>query len=133
MPGGGIALLRASAALSSLKPAGDEQTGVNIIKRACEEPIRQITGNAGYEGAVVIEKVLESKEPNFGLNAATGHYENLVKSGVIDPAKVTRTALQNAASISALMLTTEAMICEIPDHSAPAAGGGHMDGGSMDY
>ena len=117
---------------SSLKLEGDELTGVKIIKRACEEPIRQITGNAGYEGAILIEKILANKDHNYGFNAATGEYEDLVKSGVIDPTKVTRSALQNAASISALMLTTEAMICEIPEKNAPAPGpGGHGPG--MDY
>ena len=122
VPGGGIALLRAAVALKSLKPEGDEQIGVNIIRRACEEPIRQITGNAGYEGAILMEKILANGNHNFGFNAATGEYEDLVKSGVIDPTKVTRSALQNAASISALMLTTEAMICEIPEKGAMGAG-----------
>src|SRR5579862_9010722 len=128
VPGGGIALLRAAVALGSVKREGDEQTGVKIIKRACEEPIRQITGNAGYEGAILIEKVLANKDQNHGFNAATGQYEDLVKSGVIDPTKVTRSALQNAASISALMLTTEAMICEIPENkTAMGARGPEMD------
>src|SRR5579872_7180647 len=132
VPGGGIALLRAAGALISLKREGDELTGVKIIKRACEEPIRQITGNAGYEGAILIEKILANKDQNYGFNAATGEYEDLVKSGVIDPTKVTRSALQNAASISALMLTTEAMICESSDE--PAAGSGQGGRGSgMDY
>jgi chaperonin GroEL len=130
VPGGGIALLRAAAALDSLKLDGDEQIGVNIIKRACQEPIRQITGNAGYEGAVLMEKILASTDPNYGFNAATGKYEDLVKSGVIDPTKVTRSALQNAASVSALMLTTEAMICEIPE-GKNGTGGGH--GSNMEY
>src|SRR6202162_478549 len=102
VPGGGIALLRAAVALSSLKREGDEQIGVNIIKRACEEPLRQITANAGYEGAILIEKVRANQDYNYGFNAATGQYEDLVKSGVVDPTKVTRSALQNAASISAL-------------------------------
>jgi chaperonin GroEL len=133
VPGGGIALLRAATTLKSLQLEGDELTGVNIVRRACEEPIRQITGNAGYEGAVLMEKILASKDRNYGFNAATGEYEDLVKAGVIDPTKVTLSALQNAASISALMLTTEAMICEIPEKSSPAAGGGggHMPG--MEY
>jgi chaperonin GroEL len=132
VPGGGIALLRAAAALSAMKQEGDELTGVKIIKRACEEPIRQITGNAGYEGAILIEKILANKEQNYGFNAATGEYEDLVKSGVIDPTKVTRSALQNAASISALMLTTEAMICESSDESAAGAGQGGR-GSGMEY
>jgi chaperonin GroEL len=132
VPGGGVALLRAVAALNSLKTEGDEQIGVNIIKRACEEPLRQITANAGYEGAILIEKVRANRDYNYGFNAATGQYENLVKSGVVDPTKVTRSALQNAASISALMLTTEAMICEFPvKKSAPAGPGGY--GQEMDY
>jgi chaperonin GroEL len=132
VPGGGVALLRAAAALNSLKAEGDEQIGVNIIKRACEEPLRQITANAGYEGAILIEKVRANQDYNYGFNAATGQYEDLVKSGVVDPTKVTRSALQNAASISALMLTTEAMICEFPEKkSAPAGPGGY--GQEMDY
>jgi chaperonin GroEL len=105
---------------------------VNIIKRACEEPIRQITGNAGYEGAILIEKILANQDHNYGFNAATGKYEDLVKSGVIDPTKVTRSALQNAASISALMLTTEAMICEFPENKS-AMGGPVGHGPEMDY
>jgi chaperonin GroEL len=133
VPGGGVALLRAASALDDVKLEGDEKIGVNIIRRACEEPVRQIVGNAGYEGAVVIEKIRANKDSNFGFNAASATYEDLVKSGVIDPTKVTRSALQNAASISALMLTTEAMIAEIPEKkSAPMPGGEHGPGG-MDY
>jgi chaperonin GroEL len=133
VPGGGVALLRAAASLDNLKGEGDEQIGINIIKRACEEPVRQISGNAGHEGAVVIGQVRNNKESNFGFNAASGAFEDLVKAGVIDPTKVTRSALQNASSISALMLTTEAMIAEIPEKksSAPAGPGGH--GPEMDY
>jgi chaperonin GroEL len=111
VPGGGIALLRAAAVLEKLKLDGDEQFGVTIVRRACEEPVRQIVLNCGTEGAVVVERVKASNEPNFGFNAATEQYEDLVKAGVIDPTKVTRSALQNAASIASLMLTTEAMIC----------------------
>ncbi len=130
--GGGVALLRASKVLESLKGEGDEQIGIDIIRRACQEPLRQIIGNAGFEGAIVVEKVLSNSDINYGFNAQTGEYQNLVEAGVIDPAKVTRTALQNASSISALMLTTEAMICEIPEKKpAPAPGGGH--GPEMDY
>jgi len=133
VPGGGVALLRAASVLDSLKAEGDEKIGVNIIRRACEEPVRQIVGNAGYEGAIVIEKIRANKDVHFGFNAASVEYEDLVKSGVIDPTKVTRSALQNAASISALMLTTEAMIAEIPEKkSAPMPGGEH-GGGGMDY
>ncbi len=133
VPGGGVALLRAGKALHNLKAEGDEQIGIDIIRRATEEPLRQIAGNAGYEGAIVLEKVRSSGDNNFGFNAANGEYEDLVKSGVIDPTKVTRSALQHAASISALMLTTEAMICEIPEKKSQAGppGGGH--GPEMDY
>jgi chaperonin GroEL len=108
-------LLRASAALQHLKLDGDEQFGVTIVRRACEEPVRQIVLNCGTEGAVVVENIRSNASPNYGFNASTEHYEDLVKAGVIDPTKVTRTALQNAASIASLMLTTEAMICSIPD------------------
>ncbi len=134
VPGGGVALLRAGKSLQDLKAEGDEQIGINIIHRATEEPLRQIAGNAGFEGAIVLEKVRSSSDNNFGFNAQTGNYEDLVKSGVIDPTKVTRSALQHAASISALMLTTEAMICEIPEKKAsagPGGPGGH--GPDMDY
>jgi chaperonin GroEL len=133
VPGGGVALLRAAKALDGLTLPGDEKIGVDIIRRACEEPVRQIVGNAGYEGAIVIEKIRVNNDSNFGFNAATAQYEDLVKAGVIDPTKVTRSALQNASSIAALMLTTEAMIAEIPEKkSAPPAGGGH-GGPEMDY
>ncbi|HKO20717.1 MAG TPA: TCP-1/cpn60 chaperonin family protein, partial [Acidobacteriaceae bacterium] len=109
---------------------GDEKIGATIIRRALEEPLRMIVSNAGEEGAVVIGKIHESKDANYGYNAANGAYEDLVKSGVIDPTKVTRTALQNAASIAGLMLTTEAMISEIPEKKEAPAGGGH--GGGME-
>jgi chaperonin GroEL len=133
VPGGGVALLRAAKALDGLKLEGDEKIGVDIIRRACEEPVRQIVGNAGYEGAIVIEKIRVNNDSHFGFNAATAQYEDLVKGGVIDPTKVTRSALQNASSIAALMLTTEAMIAEIPEKkAAPAPGGGH-GGPEMDY
>ena len=129
VPGGGVALLRASVALKGLKGASDEQIGIDIVRRACEEPLRQIVHNAGTEGAIVVEKVRENSSPNFGYNAATDVYEDLVESGVIDPAKVTRTALQNASSIASLMLTTEALIAEIPEKkpAAPAQHGPEMD------
>ena len=133
VPGGGIALLRAALALKGVKADGDEQIGIDIIRRACEEPIRQISGNAGYEGAIIIEKVRGNKNANFGFNAATGEYEDLVAAGVIDPAKVTRSAMQNASSISALMLTTEALICEIPEKKPAGGGGGEHGPGGMDY
>ena len=131
VPGGGVALLRAAVALENLKLEGDEQFGVTIVRRACEEPVRQIVHNCGTEGAIVTEKIKSSKDPNFGFNATTEQYEDLVKAGVIDPTKVTRTALQNAASIAGLLLTTEALVVEIPEQKA-AAGGGHGGGGGMD-
>jgi chaperonin GroEL len=132
VPGGGVALLRASKALASLKIEGDEQIGVTIVKRACEEPLRQIVSNSGTEGAIVVDKVRENSNHNYGYNAATDTYEDLVAAGVIDPTKVTRSALQNASSIASLMLTTEAMIAEIPEKKpAPAGPGGH--GPEMDY
>jgi chaperonin GroEL len=115
VPGGGVALLRASVALQNLKLDADEQFGVTIVRRACEEPVRQIVLNCGTEGAVVVEKIKTNQDPNFGFNAATEQYEDLVKAGVIDPTKVTRTALQNAASIASLMLTTDAMVCSVPE------------------
>jgi chaperonin GroEL len=130
--GGGVAFIRATPALEKLKLEGDEQIGVNIVRRALEEPIRQIVQNAGVEGAVVVERVRSDKSENFGYNAATETYGDLVKDGVIDPAKVARTALQNASSIAGLMLTTEALVAEIPEEEkAPAMppGGGGMGGG----
>jgi chaperonin GroEL len=111
VPGGGVALLRASRPLEHLKLEGDEQFGVTIVRRACEEPVRQIVHNSGAEGAVVVERIKSQDDPYFGFNAATEQYEDLVKAGVIDPTKVTRTALQNASSIASLMLTTDAMVC----------------------
>jgi chaperonin GroEL len=117
VPGGGVALLRAAVALDALKLEGDEQFGVAIVRRACEEPLRQIVVNCGTEGAVVVEKIKNHKNPNFGFNAATEKYEDLVEAGVIDPTKVTRTTLQNAASIASLMLTTEAMICDAAEEA----------------
>jgi len=130
VPGGGVALLRCIRALDDLKLEGDEQTGVNIVKRAMEEPLRQIVENAGEEGAIVLGKVRESKDPNFGYNAQTGEFEDLVKAGVLDPTKVVRTALQNAGSIAALMLTTEALVAEIREEEkkpAVPAGAGMED------
>src|ERR1700758_2510227 len=133
VPGGGVALVRAGKAVDDLikNLEGDERVGAQIIRRALEEPLRMIVQNAGEEGSVVIGKINDSKEANFGYNAGTGVYEDLVKAGVIDPTKVTRTALQNAASIAGLMLTTEAMIAEIPEKKEAPAGGhnhGGMDG-----
>jgi chaperonin GroEL len=112
VPGGGVALLRAAHVLDALTFVGDEKIGVAIVRRACEEPTRQIANNAGQEGAVVIENIRTQSNVNYGFNAATTQYEDLVKAGVIDPTKVTRSALQNASSIASLMLTTEAMVCE---------------------
>ncbi len=132
VPGGGVALVRASRVLDDFKVDSedlDEQIGVNIIKRALEEPLRQIAQNAGREGAVIVGKINESDSETFGFNAATEKFEDLVAAGVIDPAKVTRTALQNAASIAGLMLTTEAMISELPDEKGDGGMGGGMPGG----
>ena len=131
--GGGVTFIRAIGALEKLKLEEDEQIGVNIVRRALEEPLRQIALNAGVEGAVVVARVRGEKNENFGYNAATDEYGDLVKDGVIDPAKVARTALQNASSIAGLMLTTEALIAEIPEEKEAPAGppGGHggMGGG----
>jgi chaperonin GroEL len=132
VPGGGVALVRCVPAIDALKLHGDELIGANIVKRALEEPLRQIVGNAGEEGAIVVGRIRDSKEPNFGYNAQSGEFEDLVKAGVIDPTKVTRTALQNAGSIAGLMLTTEALVAEIPeDKKAPAMPGGHGGMGDM--
>jgi chaperonin GroEL len=128
VPGGGVALIRAQRALKGLKLEADEQIGVDIIRRAVEEPIRMIVQNAGGEGSIVVEKVRASKDDAFGYNALSDTYENLVQAGVIDPTKVTRTALQNAASIAGLLLTTEALIVEKKEDK-PAAGG--PPGGGM--
>jgi chaperonin GroEL len=132
VPGGGVALIRCIPAVDALIKTleGDEKIGANIIRRAIEEPLRTIVGNAGEEGSVVIGKIHDSKDSNYGYNAGTDVYEDLVKAGVIDPTKVTRTALQNAASISGLLLTTEAIIADIPEKKEAPAGGGH--GGGMD-
>ncbi len=129
VPGGGVALARCAAALDKVKAEGDEQIGINIVKRAITEPLRQIVENAGEEGAVILGKVLESKEANYGFNAFSNEYEDLVKAGVLDPTKVVRTALQNAGSIASLMLTTEALVAEIPEKKEAPAPGGH--GGGM--
>jgi chaperonin GroEL len=127
VPGGGVALVRCAAALDDLKIRNDdEMTGVEIVKRALEEPLRQIVNNSGEEGAIVVGKIREAKDANYGYNAQTDKFEDLVKAGVIDPTKVTRTALQNAASIAALMLTTEALVSDIPEEKkagAPEHGG----------
>jgi chaperonin GroEL len=138
VPGGGVVYIRAAKVLDKFKlfegsnedePTGDadEQIGVNIVKRALEEPLRQIVSNAGKEGAVIVEKVRAEKNPNIGYNAVTEKFEDLVAAGVIDPAKVTRCALQNAASIAGLMLTTEALIAELQEDDKPRAMPGGMD------
>ncbi len=130
VPGGGVALLRASAVLEGLKLKGDEKIGVQIVKRALEEPLRQLAQNAGDEGSVVVQKVLAAKG-NIGYNAETGAIEDLIAAGIIDPKKVTRSALQNASSVSSLLITTEALISDIPeeDKMPPMPGGGGMPGG----
>src|SRR3984893_16146981 len=135
VPGGGVAFIRAQKALDNIKLEGDEKVGVAIIRRAIEEPMRQLADNAGQEGALIVQEV-KKRKGNEGYNVATGEYEDLVKAGVVDPTKVTRSALQNAASISGLLLTTEAIITEMPEKDKAAGGppGGGMPGmGGMDY
>jgi len=119
VPGGGVALIRAMKALEKVKLSGEEQLGINLVKRALEEPVRQIANNAGFEGSVVVQEVINGKDA-YGFNAETGKYEDLIKSGVIDPTKVTRFALQNAASVAGLLMTTEAMVAEKPEKKKPA-------------
>ncbi|MBN1594733.1 chaperonin GroEL, partial [candidate division FCPU426 bacterium] len=133
VPGGGVALLRTLGAIDKVKMEGDSQVGVEIVKRAVEEPIRQIAANAGFESSVVVNYVV-SQDMKVGLNAATGQYEDLMKSGVVDPTKVVRSALQNAASIAALLLTTECLVTEKPEkkEAAPAGGGMPAGMGGMD-
>ena len=125
VPGGGVALIRAIPAIEALKVSDEQRFGVNILRRAIEEPLRQIAQNGGVEGSIVVNKVREGKGA-FGWNGATDEYEDLIEAGVIDPTKVVRTALQNAASVAGLMLTTEALIAELPKDEAPAA---HAHGG----
>jgi chaperonin GroEL len=137
VPGGGVALIRAQSALDKLNLEGDEKIGLGIIRRAIEAPLRQLADNAGLEGALIVQEV-KKRTGNEGYNVATGEYVDLIKAGVVDPTKVTRSALQNAASISGLLLTTEAVISEIPEKEKPSApaghGGGGMGGmGGMDY
>jgi chaperonin GroEL len=134
VPGGGVALIRAQKVLANLKLEGDEAIGAQIVNRAVEAPLRQLADNAGLEGALIVQEVKKGKG-NEGYNVATGTYEDLVKAGVVDPTKVTRSALQNASSISGLLLTTEALVTEIPEkEKAPAMPGGGMGGmGGMDY
>jgi chaperonin GroEL len=133
VPGGGVALIRASSALDSLKVADEQMAGVNIIRRAIQEPLRQIAANGGLEGAIVVNKVREGKAA-FGYNAANDTYGDMMQMGVIDPVKVVRSALQNAASVAGLMLTTEALVAERPkDEKKAPPGGGHTHGGDMDF
>jgi chaperonin GroEL len=131
VPGGGVALLRSTKAVDAIKADGDIKVGVQIVRRSLEEPLRQIAQNAGHEGAVVVARVRDAKNPEEGFNALTDEYENLVEAGVIDPTKVVRSALQNAASIASLLLTTEALVSEIPEEKEEKAapGGGHGGGG----
>jgi chaperonin GroEL len=135
VPGGGVAYLRCLKTLEKLSLEDGEKSGVDLVRRALEEPIRQIAENGGLEGSIVVNKVKESKETNFGFNAASGDYEDLVKAGVIDPTKVSRYALQNAASVASLMLTTMAMIADKPKEEGAGAaglpGGGGMGGMGM--
>ncbi|HEX6862438.1 MAG TPA: TCP-1/cpn60 chaperonin family protein, partial [Thermoanaerobaculia bacterium] len=130
VPGGGVALLRAVKAVEGVQAEGDVRVGVNIVRRALEEPARQIAANAGEEGSVVVKQLL-SGNGTSGYNAATGKFEDLVAAGVIDPAKVTKTALLNAASIAGLMLTTEALVSEIKEKDEKGGGPGGMPGGGM--
>ena len=133
VPGGGVALLRTLPAIETLKLEGDEQIGVDIVRRALESPLRDLASNAGVEGSLIVQEV-KRRKGNDGYNVATGAYEDLVKAGVVDPKKVTRSALQNAASIAGLMLTTEALITEIPEKKEKPAGDPHHGGGGgMDY
>ncbi len=134
VPGGGVALIRCLPAIEALKLQGDEQIGADIVKRAIESPLRALVANAGVEGSIVVQEV-KKRKGNEGYNVATGAYEDLVKAGVVDPKKVTRSALQNASSIAGLLLTTECLITELPEKEKPApAGGGHGGmGGGMDY
>jgi len=130
VPGGGVALIRASAALDNLRGGEEEKVGIGIIKKAVEDPARWIATNAGWEGSVVVDKIRNNKGP-FGFNAATEEFEDLMKAGIIDPTKVVRSALQNAASVASLLLTTECMVAEKPDEGKGAAGGGGMPPGGM--
>ena len=131
VPGGGVVYLRGTSALDSLQVDGDEETGVAIVRRALEEPLRHIASNAGAEGSVIIQHV-KQQEGNVGYNANSDTYEDLVAAGVIDPAKVTRIALQNASSIAALLLTTETLVTDIPEKEPPPAPGGY-GGGAVSY
>lgn len=132
MPGGGSALVAASKAVAKLvnKNVGDVKTGINMILRALEEPVRQIATNAGVEGSVIVEKIKSSSKPAYGYDAAKDEYCDMIERGIIDPTKVTRSALQNAASVAAMVLTTESLVADLPDKNppAPAAPAGGMGG-----
>jgi chaperonin GroEL len=127
VPGGGVALLRASKGIESLKLEGDEKVGANIVRRALEEPIRQIVENAGLEGSVIVEQVKAEKEPSRGFDAETLQFVDMLQAGVIDPTKVERVALQNAASVASLLLTTEALITDLPEEKKEAPPAPHGD------
>ncbi|MEZ5938013.1 MAG: TCP-1/cpn60 chaperonin family protein, partial [Hyphomonadaceae bacterium] len=132
--GGGIALLRASAAVKAVGDNEDQQAGIDIVRKALQAPIRQIAENAGVEGSIVVGKVLSEKKGTFGFNAQSEAYGDMVEMGIIDPVKVVRSALQNAASVAGLLITTEAAIAEAPKKDAPAMpGGGMPDMGGMDF
>jgi len=134
VPGGGVALIRSQKVLDQVKTANEDQkVGVNIVRRAVQAPARQIAENSGEDGAVVVGKIVDKDVYAFGFNAATGEYGNLVKQGVIDPAKVVRTALQDAASVAGLLITTEAMVAEKPKKKAPAMPPGAGGMGDMDF
>ncbi|MEC4685437.1 MAG: chaperonin GroEL [Nitrospirota bacterium] len=132
IPGGGVALLRCIPAIDALNLEGDQQVGVSIVRKALEEPIKQIVVNAGLEGAIIVEKVKDSKDLNYGFDAQDEKFTNMIEAGIIDPTKVTRTALQNAASVASLMLTTEVMVTDIPEKEAPGMPPGMPPGGGMD-
>jgi chaperonin GroEL len=131
VPGGGVAYLRCMKTLEKVDVTEGEKFGLDLVRRALEEPLRQIVENGGWEGSIVTNKVKEAKEVAFGFNAATGEYEDLVKAGVIDPTKVSRTALQNASSVASLMLTTMAMVAEKPKEKDEGGGGGAPGMGGM--
>ena len=135
VPGGGVALLRAKAAVAKLKSDNaDEQAGINIVLKALESPIRQIVENAGGEGSIVVGRILDNKSQTFGFNAQTDTYVDMMEAGIIDPSKVVRTALQDAASVAGLLITTEAMVAEVPkDKPAMPMGGGGGGMGGMDF
>jgi chaperonin GroEL len=136
VPGGGVALLYAAKALDALKPINDEQrVGVDIVRRALQAPVRQIATNAGVDGSIVVGKLSDQNDPFFGFDAQSGEYKDLVKAGIIDPTKVVRTALQGAASVAGLLITTEAMVATKPEKTGPAApqGGGMGGMGDMDF